>query len=959
MRRWIVGATANQYDAAAYEAALDDLRSVVHDAIIPSSDMMRSRNASWNSRLTSWLWSRIKGQAQRDRDQFATDSPDTEHITNPELAQSIAERLLRWMQSSSYEKRERAPHTLYDTPEPMLWPDWDYDQLKAKRAFARKHRFEILNGWEQAMWGPFVPGIQDTESEQIRNTLEPYRASLKHSALITWLIEHLTKWTRPNDVTGQSRPVPGQSSSSSSGGSHTSVAKTKRDQAIKTLEQIAFTDRLSEEDMLNSAFQERITNTLQSDALWVLGEHSLWGTHGAEPDLHRAIDAFERLAKLGNATAHARLGSLYNNSLVGMMYGVQNSKEQALIHTVFAAQEGVRSAQMSLAHQYHYGLGVPTDCRESLHWYDTAAREAYSEYLQGPPGGRRLPYGKLSLAERRSISIDRQNIVQIETGYDKKILRYRMRRPKVERILGQGLHLLDDAASLRDLLDTYAHYQGPYRIHRLSIIAHALYRGSIIGEGVPLGAVQRDFPLAMRYALQAAEIRWPYPAKQDYPGWGPKNPDGSFQRAYLANEVEAHDRYDVGDAAALLGMMYLRGEGAPQDLEAAKVWFTRAIIDRNSRASAWLATMAEEGWAGERDLEQAKQFLQMDDSKMFTPDIYLATGKSYLHSKLPEKALQKITTSTSVFYLDDPRESGFLETSFEAHYLTGSIYADWTYDQKKPIQNCRTAIEHLKKAVELADWADPIFHRAETAYSRGDLRTSLMAWSFSAAQGVREAQESLAYVFDPFKSYLHPTLPRDSDRTSLEYWARSAEQDSSIAVAKVCDFLSSDRGVVNGSSQSAACFLSFAESDTRLIAPHWRLAHIYESGRGVAQRDFPLAKRYYDKVAALNPSSAILTAFPALILLHFKALWLWIQGDESAGRLFATYFGKTALQSSHTKPSTVMTKVSMDFWLDYLVDAGIFVIGLLLLGGALIMRRYLDARLQAANDHLARVQALR
>lgn len=50
-----------------------------------------------------------------------------------------------------------------------------------------------------------------------------------------------------------------------------------------------------------------------ADALWVLAEHHLWGTHGVEPDFKKAKKCYERLSRVaqpGNATAHARLALL-------------------------------------------------------------------------------------------------------------------------------------------------------------------------------------------------------------------------------------------------------------------------------------------------------------------------------------------------------------------------------------------------------------------------------------------------------------------------------------------------------------------------------------------------------------------------------------------------------------------------------------------------------------------------
>lgn len=90
----------------------------------------------------------------------------------------------------------------------------------------------------------------------------------------------------------------------------------------------------------------------------------------------------------------------------------------------------------------------------------------------------------------------------------------------------------------------------------------------------------------------------------------------------------------------------------------------------------------------------------------------------------------------------------FLDTTFEAQYLSASVAAEAVYDNINVTRNCNWALPDMREVVERADWLDPVFHRAEAAFDRGDASTALLAWSMASEMGVEEAQDNLAYVLD-------------------------------------------------------------------------------------------------------------------------------------------------------------------------------------------------------------------
>lgn len=125
---------------------------------------------------------------------------------------------------------------------------------------------------------------------------------------------------------------------------------------------------------LNSAAMSDV----QSDALWVLAEHSLWGTHGVEADPKKAHRAFEHLAHAtGNASAHARLAFMESSrweqkdNLLGKETPHQQAK--ALLHYEAAALGGSSDGQIALGYRYHAGIGTPPSCSHAIQWYEAAA----------------------------------------------------------------------------------------------------------------------------------------------------------------------------------------------------------------------------------------------------------------------------------------------------------------------------------------------------------------------------------------------------------------------------------------------------------------------------------------------------------------------------------------------------------------------------------------------------------
>lgn len=755
----------------------------------------------------------------------------------------------------------RPPYTEYELPADPLWPDWDFDRGKAHAA---GHAQPVQNGWEQAMWGPFVADLR---------TPLPVDAVVHAYDGLDWRSYMLRAWPWRRRKT-EVRRAP-------------SVWQSRRDEAVALLEQVAFEREHDAASVIHASFAMTNETAPEADALWVLGEISLWGTHGLAPDLPRALRAFEQLAMLGNASAHARLGYLYSSPVLAELYGTSLRPERSLLHTLQAAQEGVRGAQLAVAHKYERGAGVPVDCVEAMHWYDAAARQSYARYAAGPPGGRTLPYSKIRLSDRAALPPSGV----LPSGFNDMLFTMKLHRPALQRLLRQEPHALQDPARLHGVLEAYEHQEGAARVPFLAFLAYAYYRGSVVAASESLGAVQRNYSHALQLASTVASLRWPKPATLEDPSGPSRRPDGTVQRAYTTNDVDKALVVHTANAALLLGQMHLRGEGTTQDVVQAKVWLTRAALDGNGHAFALVAEMAHEGWGGLANAAMAAQLYEHRPKDVLAPDMDVARAKRQLRAHRPAAALDALTTAKNAALYGSAYESALLESAFEVRYWSGAVRADWAFAGNRTAAHCTLAVPDLRYAADRADWDDPVYARGMAAYARNDLRTALHAWSIAAWQGTEEAQDNLAYMLDPTRAYLYPLPPRATDRVALRYWLESSVQGSPYALLKVCDYMRLARGIPADPARAMQCYEALADNDSAALAPRWRLAQLYEAGAGDGPRDFPLAKRYYDTILTWAPNAAVLTAFPALVRLHLRALVAYWQGDVTADRLLRSYFG--------------------------------------------------------------------
>lgn len=840
----------------------------------------------------------------------------------------------------------RSAHTFYDLPPSPLWPDWDFDVAKAQNAHL-ENDWPVTNGWEQAMWGPFVGQVHAPPAPRMQAIVQRHRERLTRTALLD-LLQRLFGKTEAHPPEPEPHLV------------------AKRTHAERLLEWLAFSDPLDEATMMSDAFAMKSSGQpVQDDALWILGEHYLWGTHGAVPNVTRALDCYAQLALHGNATAHARLGYLYSSAYAADMHQIPSKPDEALVHYALAAQEKDWHARSAIAHRYRNGLGVPQDCLEAMHTYDQMARDTYAIFMAGPPGGRRLPYSKIRLSDVH-LARNHEEFVWWSQREKPNWSLYSLRFRFLRGMLKHQPKALTDKRALQRLVETYEDYALEDEPVKRYILARSHYFGSIIGDRNVLGAIPYDPAASAQHALALASARWPQPPVLD--DIHDESHIGSKLRpVYVAQEQDSTHRFAAKAAASLLAMQYLRGEGVPQDFVRAKVWFTRAALEEDAQGIVGLGMMYLYGFGGlTPNATKAEALFEhvFEKSMAFQVRLELAKQAMRMYTKLTLGAMDREKADKlfrTIWWSSRSDGDGtlLLDDSFEHRYLQASLRVDEALEGINVTTNCAASVPFLEEAVQRADWSDPIYHRAAAAYDRGDLATALQAWSIAAESGVEEAQDNIAFVLDQFTSWQHKPVPALDDTLAKHYWARSAHQGSLHASHKLCEYILF--GLADGDAQRAAnCFANLADTSlknwmlnvdgdaSRMNLAHglgasldlmsaWRLGSMYAQGEPPMKRDLALAKRLYDFLSSMFPQMTNPLMFLLMIRLFFQTLWAMLQGDVTARRILLTYL-----------PSSLKEPWSEEA-ISVLVELSFFIMGVLGLIALIVARRYFQRRLVAAE----------
>ncbi len=484
------------------------------------------------------------------------------------------------------------------------------------------------------------------------------------------------------------------------------------------------------------------------------------------------------------------------------------------------------------------------------------------------------------------------------------------RRPAIQAVLNSrpGSGSESDERKVEDMLEFYTYHAENGEPAHMLVLAKIFYHGSLWGPGETAGAVPRDYKRVVTYLLRiagnvwykdSAAVRRGGPAniiaKRGEPGDDPRLPNVDDRLAAQA-----------GAAAGMLGRMYLRGEGVPQDFHRAWVWFSRGIEHGDAESHNGLGIMHRDGLGVPKDMKKAAAYFEAAASNQ-VPHADSCVNLAKIMYDMGE-----LDSATKWF-----RMGLTMGNPFEAFYYLAKLAAHRFDHAPRDIESCRSATNGFKRVVERGDWDNPVFHIAERAWRSGHREKALLGWTMAGERGYEAAQNNVAWILDRDKQLLRvPFLDGSraersaTDKIALLQWTRSAAQDNVDALVKLGDYYFRGYGTNASYARAASCYQAAADRQVSALA-YWNMGWMYEAGLGVPRQDFYLAKRYYDMAWEVNQKEAYFAVLLSLIRLHARALWATaVRGDSSALNLWSSYAGSTASVGAYSEAEEIALEQS-------------------------------------------------
>jgi TPR repeat protein len=403
----------------------------------------------------------------------------------------------------------------------------------------------------------------------------------------------------------------------------------------------------------------------------------------------------------------------------------------------------------------------------------------------------------------------------------------------------------DPALSEEDVFEYYRFMAEKGDLHSQWVLGRTFF------EGTP--TVAQNFPRALRYLSAAAKAEIPT---------GPDVDASSIKQRQIMS----------GQAAGLVGKMYLRGDGVPKDNATATRWFSGGAKLNDAHSIAWLGIMTvdkarmgssnvQSPLTDENQLKKGMDLLRRAakvgdaDAESYLGRIYLQQGDS------DAEAIQLLSKAT-----------------YHGNIPAAFVLAEIHYHGRGVSPTCSTASTVLRSIVEQGiEW---IFPHDSIAYNvladpeANNMDLSLLLYLIAAESGIEIAQSNLAWLIDQRNlhyahahsyngvsapsggadstgqdersgfSSLFPSWSIDIEEVALLFWSRSANQKNSDARVKVGDYYYYGRGANQSFTKAASHYEIAAQADHNPLAM-WNLGYMHQHGLGVP-RDFHLAKRYFD-----------------------------------------------------------------------------------------------------------------
>ncbi|CAI4047733.1 hypothetical protein SUVZ_12G2460 [Saccharomyces uvarum] len=586
-----------------------------------------------------------------------------------------------------------------------------------------------------------------------------------------------------------------------------------------------------------------------SDATYTLSQIHLWNQYEFPHNMtlaHKYLEKFNDLTHFTNHSAIFDLAVMYSTGGIASssrLTTIPQDSAKALLYYQRAAELGNLKAKQVLAYKYYSGFNVPRNFNKALILYRDIA-----EYL------------------RRMYSRDEWDIVFPSwESYNVRISDFE------NGLLGRGLNSVPfSTVRKRATSDVGSPFFAQVNDAQMTFQFETMGRFTLSGHDGHIDDDEDDEDANERRIIRIYNAAW-----NDYRGTYSQSRNCERAKNLLEltyKEFEPHvdslgplQVFYYVRCLQLLGHMYFTGEGSSKpNIPMAEEILTKTLkINKHISGSMGRANI---------DLGLINQYITGNVSKAIS--YYMNAIETSTNNGIVEFQLSKMGTLFPEKKLGDP--FNLMETA----YLKGFIPAIYEFAvMTESGVNSKYSVENTAYLFKtFVDENEPIMApELRTAFAEliND-RSEVALWAYSqlAEQGYETAQISAAYLMYqlPYELEDPPRTTEPRKTLAISYYTRAFKQGNI------------DAGVVAGDiyfqmqNYSKAIALYQGAALKYSIQAIWNLGYMHEHGLGV-NRDFHLAKRYYDQVLE-HDHKFYLASKLCVLKLHLKSWLTWLTREK-------------------------------------------------------------------------------